>query len=69
MKSCRVFPRDLLEKRHRRTSVCANTIVASSMPRIKRIWKVALISLDVVARTKSNVKSVSMATCFARMEV
>ena len=44
----------LRESRNRRTTVWMKTIVARRIPRTKRMWKVAVISVEVVARTTSN---------------
>lgn len=43
----------MLGKSNKRTSVCAKTIVASIIPRMNRMWKVASTSVEVVASTMS----------------
>ena len=42
-----------------RTTVCAKTMVANRMPNMNRMWKVAVMSVDVVASTRSG-SSVSL---------
>ena len=54
-------PRELPDKRNKRTTVCAKTIVASRMPSTNRMWKVAVTSLDV-ASTISDKKLAKLNT-------
>ena len=47
--------RGLREQKNNRTTVCANTMVANRMPSMNKIWNVAVMSVDVVARTRSGI--------------
>ena len=45
----------LREQKNSRTTVCAKTMVANRMPNMNKIWKVGVMSVDVVARTRSGI--------------